>query len=65
MLIQYTPISTLTPEQLTRLRALVSNMQLESFQHVVFDGLVISKNEILATFPQTEHKKPPGKQLNG
>ena len=65
MLVTYTPLSALNQEQLTRLRAMVNSLQLESLQHVSFDGMIISKAEILAQFPRNENKKPPGQQLNG
>lgn len=65
MFVQYTPLSSLNQEQLARLRALVSNMQLESMQHVAFDGMIISKAEVMSQFPRNEHKKPPGNPLFG
>lgn len=63
MFVKYTPLSSLNQEQLTRLRAMVNNLQLESMQHISFDGMIISKAEILTQFPRNEHKKPPGQPL--
>jgi hypothetical protein len=64
MLVQYTPISSLTPEQQARLKAQVSTLQLEGVGHIVFEGFAISKADLRAHFTESK-PKPPGQLLKG
>lgn len=64
MLIQYTPISSLTPEQQARLRAQSTMIQLEGTSYIMFEGLAISKADLYAHFPRNQ-VKAPGQLLQG
>lgn len=54
MLIQYTPISTLTVEQKQRLKNLIKNTILKEHGALQFEGMSLSISEIRGHFPQTE-----------
>lgn len=66
MLVTYTPISALTPEQVTRLRAMVAGRRLtETAGPIVLDGLALNPAEVRAHARIWENQSPTRTALFG